>query len=140
MQFAHILPVVAMTVASMVIGFLWYSPMLFARPWMIAMGYDPDDKAKIAEMQKSAGPMYGATFLATLITAFVLLMLRDATGVTTWLGGLQLGFWCWAGFVAPVKFTDAIFGKRGRALLLIDSGYQLACLLAMGAIVGGWPK
>ena len=32
-------------IATMVVGFLWYSPMLFARPWMVAMGYDPDDKA-----------------------------------------------------------------------------------------------
>ena len=140
MNIARLWPVLAAAVATMVVGFLWYSPMLFARPWMIAMGYDPDDKKKIEEMQKSAGPLYGAAFLSTLITAFVLLMFRDAAGVTGWLGGLQLGFWCWAGFVAPVKFTDAIFGKRGRALLMIDSGYQLVCLLAMGAIVGGWPK
>ena len=38
-------------ISTMVVGFLWYSPMLFARPWMVAMGYDPDDKAKIQEMQ-----------------------------------------------------------------------------------------
>jgi hypothetical protein len=39
--------------ATMVVGFVWYSPLLFARPWMVLMGYDPNDKAKIAEMQKS---------------------------------------------------------------------------------------
>jgi hypothetical protein len=42
--------------ATMVVGFVWYSPLLFARRWTILMGYDPDDKAKLAEMQKSAGP------------------------------------------------------------------------------------
>ena len=45
--------VLGSAVATMVIGFLWYSPMLFAKPWMVAMGYDPADKAKIAEMQKT---------------------------------------------------------------------------------------
>jgi len=25
-------------IATMVVGFLWYSPLLFARPWMVAMG------------------------------------------------------------------------------------------------------
>jgi hypothetical protein len=35
---------------------VWYLPLLFARRWTIVMGYDPDDKARLAEMQKSAGP------------------------------------------------------------------------------------
>ena len=42
-------------IATMVLGFLWYSPLLFARPWMMAMGYDPEDKPRMQEMQKSAG-------------------------------------------------------------------------------------
>jgi hypothetical protein len=42
--------------ATMLVGPVWYSPLLFARRWTILMGYDPDDKAKLAEMQKSAGP------------------------------------------------------------------------------------
>jgi hypothetical protein len=59
-------------VATMVVGFLWYSPILFARPWMVAMGYDPEDKAKIQEMQKSAGKSYAISFVASLVSAFVL--------------------------------------------------------------------
>ena len=52
--------------ATMVLGFLWYSPMLFARPWMVAMGYDPDDKARMKEMQKSAGS-YADSVVASLV-------------------------------------------------------------------------
>ena len=132
------LPVLLAAVAAMVIGFLWYSPMLFANPWMRAMGYDPNDKSKLAEMQKGAGKLYLASFFATLITAAVLFILVQVIGIRSALHGAQLGFWAWAGFIAPVQFTDAIFGKRGRLLLFINSGYQLACTLAMGAIIGGW--
>ena len=64
--------VLVCAVAAMVVGFVWYSPMLFARPWMRAMGLDPDDKARVAEMQKGAGPSYGVSFVSALITAFVL--------------------------------------------------------------------
>ena len=39
---------------------------------MILMGYDPNDKAKIAEMQKSAGPSYAMSLVASLLSAFVL--------------------------------------------------------------------
>jgi len=58
--------------ATMVVGFVWYSPLLFARPWTILMGYDPDDKAKMAEMQKSAGPSYMLSLVASLLSAAVL--------------------------------------------------------------------
>jgi len=43
-------------ISTMVAGFLWYSPILFAKPWMREMGYDPDDRARTQEKQKSAGP------------------------------------------------------------------------------------
>lgn len=125
-------------VAAMVIGFLWYSPMLFAKPWMIAMGYDPADKAKIAEMQKSAGLMYGIAFLASLLTAFVLGKIIFHLAIATPLYGMKVGLAVWAGFVATVQLTDTLFGKRPFKLFLINTGYQLACYLAMGAILGKW--
>lgn len=138
MDLKMFVPVLVAAVASMVIGFLWYSPMLFANPWMRAMGYDPNDKARLDEMKKGAGKLYLASFFATIIMAAVLFVLAQVIGIKSAMHGAQLGFWLWAGFIAPVQFTDAIFGKRGRLLLFINSGYQLACMLAMGAIVGYW--
>ena len=85
-------------VATMVIGFLWYSPLLFARPWMVAMGYDPDDKARIAEMQKSAGPMYGISLLASLISAFVLAKVLVGMTIYSALYGMKIGFAVLVGF------------------------------------------
>ena len=45
--------VLVAAVATMILGFLWYSPLLFANPWTLAMGYDPNDKAKMDEMRMS---------------------------------------------------------------------------------------
>jgi uncharacterized protein DUF1761 len=64
--------VLVCALATMVVGFLWYSPLLFAKPWMVLMGINPDDKAKLAEMQKSAGPSYMLALLASLASAVVL--------------------------------------------------------------------
>ena len=57
MQFYHLnwLAIVVAAISTVIVGFLWYSPLLFAKPWMREMGYDPNDKAKTQEMQKSAG-------------------------------------------------------------------------------------
>ena len=125
-------------VATMVIGFLWYSPLLFARPWMVAMGYDPDDKARIAEMQKSAGPMYGISLLASLISAFVLAKVLVGMTIYSALYGMKIGFAVWLAFVATVQLTDKMFGQRPMKLFLINTGYQLVCYLVMGAILGKW--
>ena len=43
-------------IATMVVGFVWYSPLLLARPWMVAMGYDPEDKAKTQLVQIAFQP------------------------------------------------------------------------------------
>jgi uncharacterized SAM-binding protein YcdF (DUF218 family) len=124
--------------ATMVIGFLWYSPFLFAKPWMVAMGYDPEDKAKAAEMQKSAGPLYGISFLASLLAAFILGKIIYNLTIDSPFYGMKVGFAVWLGFVMTVQLTDKLFGKRPMKLFLINTGYQLVCYLAMGAILGKW--
>jgi len=132
--------VLVAAVATMILGFLWYSPLLFAKPWTLAMGYDPNDKAKMEEMRKGAGKLYGITFIASLISAFVLAKIIDVTTVNSALYGMKIGFAVWLGFVTTVQLTSTLFKKRPIKLYLIDTGYQLVCYLAMGAILAKWPR
>ena len=130
--------VLAAAVVAMVIGFLWYSPLLFARPWMMAMGYSPDDKDKVSEMRKSAGRLYGITLLTNLLSAFVLGKIIYHLAIGSALYGMKAGLAVWAGFVMTVQLTDKLFSQRPLNLLLINTGYQLVSYLAMGAILGVW--
>ena len=130
--------VLAAAIACMVIGFLWYSPLLFAKPWMIAMGFNPEDKAKIAEMQKGAGPLYGIAMAASLLSAFLLGKIIYHLAIATALYGMKVGFAVWIAFVMTVQLTDKKFSHRPIKLFLINTGYQLVCYLAMGAILGRW--
>jgi len=132
--------VLAAAVATMILGFLWYSPLLFAKPWTLAMGYDPNDKAKMEEMRKGAGKLYGITFIASLISAFVLGKIIEITTVNSVPYGMKIGFAVWLGFVTTVQLTSTLFKKRPIKLYLIDTGYQLVCYLVMGAILARWPK
>jgi hypothetical protein len=54
---------------------------------MLAMGYDP--KAKVAEMQKSAGPKYGISFLASILSAFILGKIIYHLAINTSLYGMK---------------------------------------------------
>ena len=133
-----VVPVLVAAVATMIVGFIWYSPVLFAKPWMLAMGYDPNDKARIDEMRKGAGQLYGMAFIASLVAAFVLAKIIEITTVNTAVYGMKIAFAVWLGFVATVQLTDALFGRKPTKLFLINTGYQLVCYLVMGAILAVW--
>lgn len=133
----NFLAVLLAAVASMAVGFLWYSPLLFAKPWMKLMGYT---EKSLKEDQAKMGKMYAISFVAALVTAYVLyhvMSMSENFFHYPWLStGLISAFWMWLGFVAPVQLTDVIFGKKPRKLFYINTGYQLAALLAMGLVMG----
>src|SRR6201987_2909294 len=130
--------VLVSAIATMVVVFLWYSPALFANPWMKLMGYDPNDKAKISEMQKSAGASYFMSLIASILAAFVLGKLIAVAGFWTAIDGLKIGLVVWLGFVTTVQFKNALFSRQPFRLYMINTGYQLVCYAAMGAILGAW--
>jgi Protein of unknown function (DUF1761) len=41
----NLLAVLVAAVSTMVVGLIWYSPVLFDRPWVREMEWDPDDVA-----------------------------------------------------------------------------------------------
>ncbi len=138
MHHLNLLAILVAAIATMPIGFLWYSPLLFANPWMREMGIDPNDKEKIKAMQKSAGPSYLVAFLASVVSAFVLALFFHEMHVQSLEIGLLVGFHVWLGFVATVQLTGALFMKQSMKLFAINTGFQLVCYLAMSAILAVW--
>jgi hypothetical protein len=132
------LAILVAAISTMVVGFLWYSPLLFAKPWMREMGYDPNDKAKVQEMQKSAGPAYAGSFVASLLSAFTLALILHGLRAEDLHFGIMASFHIWLGFVATVQFTGALFMKQSMKLFAINTGYQLVCYLVMGSILTVW--
>jgi hypothetical protein len=122
----------------MILGFLWYSPLLFAKAWTREMGYDPNDKAKVDEMKKSAGPAYAGSLAASFLSAFTLALILHGMRAESLHFGLMASFHIWLGFVATVQFTGALFAKQSMKLFAINTGYQLVCYLVMGAILVSW--
>ncbi len=131
------LAVLVAALAAMAIGFVYYSPMVVGKQWMALMGWNKKDMEKNADRAKM-GKMYSLSMIGSLVMAYVLAHFVAYIGANTIGLGLQIGFWSWLGFVAPVQMTDVLFGGKPWKLFAINTGYQLASLLAMGAILAAW--
>ena len=129
------LAILVAAVANMAVGFLWYSPVLFGKPWMKLMGLTAKH---MAAAKKKMGMMYAISFIATIVTAYVLSVVVQTVQALSMVEGLQLAGLLWLGFVGPVQMTDVIFGGKPWKLFFINTGYQLAGLLVMGAILVLW--
>lgn len=131
------LAVLAAAIVSMGIGFLWYSEAVLGKPWMKEKGIT---KEAIKKEQKEMGKYYALSFVLALITAYILshvmVFSENYFHMSPLTTGLMSGFWMWLGFMMPVQATATIFGGKNWKLLGIDTGYQLASILAMGVVIG----
>jgi hypothetical protein len=128
--------VVVAAIVSMVIGFLWYSPMILGKPWMKEKGYTPE---ALKKEQSKMGKFYALSFVAALVTAYVLTHIitlsKNFYSYPDLQTGLTTAFWLWLGFILPVQLADQIFGEKNWKLLSINTGFQLVSLLAMGVVI-----
>jgi hypothetical protein len=119
-------------VATMGIGMLWYSPLLFARPWVELNGYTPE---KLAALKAGAGRAYGLSFLAYLILAVGIGAVVHGGAATE---GALRAVHLWAFIVMPVSLTALVYSDRRFGAWLIDALDQFLYFAAMGAILSRW--
>jgi hypothetical protein len=130
MEQVNVLAVVVAAIATFVIGGLWYSPVLFARPWMRVNGFSD------ADLRKGMGGIFTWALVFAVISAFNLAMLLATPDMTLVMGafyGLLAGIWVALGIA-----TVAQFERRPWLYSAINGGYWLVSFAVMGAILGGW--
>ena len=132
---ANILAILACGVASLVIGFVWYGP-LFGKAWAGYTGWT-EEKIKTISGSRMART-YFLTFLAALVTAFILDVIGWAIHTETVGQGFFLGLWTGIGFAAMAFATTHLFEHKPAGLWLIVSGYQIAYQAAAGVILALW--
>ncbi len=125
--------VIVATVIGMVLGAFWYSPALFAKPWMNLVGKKQADFS-----MQAANIGYAVAVLANFIMAYILAHFVHYTGATTIATGAVTGFWLWLGFVAAPTLMNYIFEGRSVKLFSINTGLTLVSLLIMGAVLAVW--
>lgn len=125
--------VLAAGVANMVVGAVWYSPLLFGKRWLAFMGWSQEELERRKKQGMSRA--YGGTFAASLVQAYILAHGVDYAGAASAIQGAAVGFWLWLGFVAATGVGSYLFEGRPLRLYAINSGCHLAGLAVMGALV-----
>jgi hypothetical protein len=129
MPHVNLIAVLLCGVASLVLGGLWYSPMLFAKAWQRGAGLG-DEQAKSGNM----AIIFGLAFVLSLVAAYVFgMFLGDKMPLAGAIGaGLAAGL-CW---VAASFGINYLFERRPFALWLINGGYHTLQFTLFGLILG----
>ncbi len=129
------LAVLVCTIIYMVLGALWYSPLLFANRWMALMGKSQEE---MQQMDYNPVKLYGLTALGALIQCYILAHIVYFADANTIRGGIETGFFIWLGFVAVTNLNLVLFEGRSLGLYIINNGYHLVALVLAATILSLW--
>ena len=123
--------VIAAAFSMFVIGGLWYSPVLFGKMWLKAIGKDESflqtgNKLKI----------FGGSFILALISAYTLAGFVSGYEDWSWglIGALLVGF----GWLATAFGIVYLFERKSFVHFAVNAGYLIISYIVMGLIIGFW--
>lgn len=122
--------VVVAAASSFLLGGLWYSPILFLKPWNKAMGRTEADD------QPHPARTFGLGFLFALLSAFMFAWLLGPAPELRY--ALHVGLVIGIGFVAASFGINYQFADRPFSALFIDGGYHTGQFALYGVILGLW--
>lgn len=125
------LPIIVVAALNIGLGMLWYSPALFGTLWA------KEHRFEYSDLKPTALHYIGA-IIVSLITVIVFYNFVHWFNITKISEGIKLGFWIWLGFIATTHFSGVIWAKKPYKAYLVDTGFQLASMVMMGAILSVW--
>lgn len=123
--------------STMIVGAIWYSKAVFGKTWADLAQVDLDRKMRSGEL----GWIMGSTFVASLITAYVLAHVAFLSNQffdnSFMQDTLTTAFWLWLGFTAVRLYVHDAFETRRKKLTVLASGHELLTVMVMALIIGG---
>lgn len=123
------LAVLAATVASFMFGWLWYSPVLFGKPWMKILGYTEEQLKNAGGM----GKLMAMAFVVNFIMATTLASLIQFAPFFEYaiLIGILVGIFLHGTAVG----TSYLFERKPLKLWLINVTHDTLTYIIMGCVI-----
>ena len=135
MVHVNFLAVIVAAIAVFVLGWLWYSPFLFYKPWMRARGIDP--AVAMAGAKMPAGKLV-IELVRCIVLAYIVAVLVTLLGVTSWMGAAHFGLVLWIGFPVILLTGAVLWDNIPVKVAAIHAGDWLVKLLEIPIIVSVW--
>lgn len=123
-------------ISTMLVGSVWYTPVVFGKVWMKLAKVKADKKMTAMQTTK----LFGLTFVASLVSAYVLAHVAYLSNQffdnTFSQDTLSTAFWLWLGFVAARLLTHDLFEGRPGKLTFLNLSHEFVTVMVMGLIIG----
>lgn len=123
-------------IVHVIIGSLWYSPLLFGRYWLSAMKVTDEEIA--AAREKGMAMNYILTFIGSVVQVVVLAFLMNAFLITNFWSGVLLGVITAFGFSATALLNSVLWEGKPWKLYFLNIGYHIVTLGLVGGILAIW--
>ncbi len=135
MVHVNYLAVLVAAIAVFVLGWLWYSPLLFYKPWMRARGMDP--AVAMAGAKMPAGKLV-IELVRCIVLAYVIARFVALLGISSWMGAVHFGVFLWIGFPVILLTGSVLWDNVPLKVAAIHAGDWLVKMLAIPIIVSLW--
>ena len=129
------LAVLVAAIVVFVLGWLWYSPLLFYKPWMRARGLDP--AAAMANAKMPAGKLV-IELVRCFVLALLIAHLVEALDIHNWFTAAHFGLLLWTAFPVVLLTGLVLWENTPVKVAAIDAGDWLVKLLVIPIILSMW--
>lgn len=119
--------------SNMVLGMLWYSPLMFGNLWLKLIGKTAEEISK----EESAKAMKWA-FVPAVVSSFSLALLLGFLNAQTAVDGIVIATVVAVGFIGMSHLNLVLFEGRSLKLTILNTGYSLTSLVIAGTILSLW--
>src|SRR5213593_2653807 len=135
MMHVNYLAVLVAAVAVFVLGWLWYSPLLFFKPWMRLRGLDP--VAAMAGAKMPGGKLL-VELVRCLVLAYAIAHFVSVLGIGSLFGAVHFGLFVWIAFPVILLTGSVLWENVPWKVAAIHAGDWLVKLLVIPIIVSLW--
>jgi hypothetical protein len=114
--------------SAWIIGAIWFSPPVFGRRWMAALGLKQ-------EQMGSPAPGFVAALVISIIGATFLRWVIGVAGATSIADGIEVALIIWFAFILLPSAPGLLFTKSSRAAFGITQAQHAIAMIAMGIVL-----
>ncbi len=122
-------------IVGFMLGWLWYSPVLFAKPWMAEMKITPE---AIKAAKYNMARLFATGLLCTFVSTIGLGVIINACHTANPLKGAAVGLFIGMTIVGARFKNGSLWEGKSAKLQAITIGHEIALFTVQGAILALW--